>query len=285
MKTFVHRVSAFLRTSYRSLFDMTFYRGIRHQPLGGAVSYLAVLIAALWLAPLMVGFFVGARQGLDQLRLAVRKHVPPGAVFEFKDGRLSSNLADPIVVQEPNSRAVLIVNSASSSLKLADDEFGVAIGAEGLTQKRSPGHSESVSFKSVDDRRFSRGDVEDGIRRYAPWLLLIVALITLVAMSLILAGWHGAAVFGFGLAFFLLTRLLKKPMRYPEAVVIAAYAATGPIILKSMMSWTGADSGLIPAAFHWILLGFILYDWKRGETGNVERHQTSSGGPNQVPGK
>jgi hypothetical protein len=268
MKKFLAWFRDYLRTVGAALTRLDFYRGLGARKASDAVGYLAVLLILLWVVPFSIAFFVGMRRGIESLDAAVRTRVPAGTIFELKDGRLTSTLAEPLVFEQDGMK--LVVNTASSTLDLAEGEEGVVVRPEAIVQKAA-GRVESLSYADIPGFRMSREEALDRLARYAPVVVLISSLVVLLGVSFALAFSYAIATLVHGFALWLLLRLLKRPWGYRRAWITAAYAATAPLFVKAGAAAFGLDAGVAPTLLYWVLLGLVAYD-------EVKRNPAPTGG-------
>jgi hypothetical protein len=277
MKSLIHRANAFLRTVARCVVDVRFYRAIGHKRTGEAVGYLAVLLTIDWMVPFAVSFFIGARTLLDGLNRDLRRHLPPDAVFEFKDGKMSSNLTAPIVVREGG--AAFIVNTATTTLGLEDGEVGIVVNGDGIVQRKGPGVTETVDFKSAPQTRVTKSDLDRALGRLAPLVVFIVALISLLVGAIGLSAGYAVLIAVHGLLLWLAMKALKRPLDRRTALVVAAYASSAPIMAKAIFFWSGVEAGAIPLVLYWILLGAIAYELRKPEPPPAARSEAETETP------
>jgi hypothetical protein len=241
--------------------------------VGAALGHLAMLTLVFWVLPFSVTFFDGARHGITALDDGLRTRVPPGAVFELKDGKLSTNLQEPLVVR--NGDFALIVNTASSTMDLSATETGIVVMPDGVYQQDGV-RRESISFSGAPPFRMSREDIRENIARWAPLVLFLGSLmVLLVVFTILLLGFIGSAV-GHAFALWLALKIWKRSWHWKRAFVTTAYAATGPIVLASLLTLGDTDFSLVPTLLYWGLLAWILYDAVRSapapkEGGHDER--------------
>ncbi len=233
----------------------SFWRRAGERPPSAAFAHLAMLTLLFWVLPVCVLFFGGARQFLASLDATLDTRVPAGATFELRDGKFLTNLDRPLVIRDEGF--TFIVNSASSSLDLSATETGVMIGRDAIV--RQDGASRQITgFASAQSFRFTREELRDGLARWAPLGLFAIALVLLV---LVFALWMAGALLSVllhGFVLWLALRLWKRPWDWRRAFSSAAYAATGPFVLRAFL--TGAGLGVISGLWYWLLIGWIAFD-------------------------
>src|SRR5690349_1634211 len=99
MNAFFTWIKQWARTAYEAVTRVEFYRRVGGRKTSEAVGHMAML-AVLWTLPLTILFFIGLRQVAGHLAEGLRNDIPPGTVFELKDGRLTNNLTTPLVFRE-----------------------------------------------------------------------------------------------------------------------------------------------------------------------------------------
>lgn len=246
------------RTVIRSVTDLRFYREVRHKKVSATIGYLAVLLILFWIIPFSIAFFVGIRKGLDTFVLNLRTAIPLGTEFTMKDQKLTSNLTEPIVIRDQGLS--IIVNTASSTLELDEGEVGVVVGSQAIVSKKAPDHFETVGYSTIPDFSISREGLDEWVGKYARWVILLVAVLSITILTVTLGAGYGIYIMAHAFFLWLVLRLLKRPLKYSAAFTITGFAATMPIILRSVFNWSGTDSGLIPTLLYWVLLAFIIYD-------------------------
>ncbi len=255
MKAFFAWIRQWARTAFEAASDIAFYRRLEGRKTGEAVGYLA-MFAVVWTVPLAVMFFVGLRDAVTRFAEGVRTEIPPGTVFEMKDGKLSNDLQEPLVIR--GSDAVIVVNTATSTLGLQEGESGLVVGADGIEPSPDVG-ADRVDFARAPDFRVDREGLMGWIARWGPFLLFLASLATLVLMFL--AFWAGfllnALVHGFAL--WLVLKLIRRPRRWRASFVAAAYAGTAPIVLG--MLFNGVEAlAFVPGIVYWGFVAWIAYD-------------------------
>lgn len=251
----------FFRTVLRSVTDIRFFREAREKKVSDAIGYLAVLLILTWLIPFTVQFFVGARAVNEAVVSGVRLHVPADATFTMRGGIFTNDLEEPIDVTQNGLR--IIVNSASSALSLSEDEVGIAVNRDAIVQQESRDRVQVIGYSDFPDFEFDRAKADDWIAAAGPWIVLIVSVVAIFTFALALAIGFGTYVVVHAFALSLGLRIMKRPLPYGRAFVVMAYAATFPIIIKALADWSGTDIGSAPTFLYWIILAFILYDFRK----------------------
>lgn len=260
----------------RSVTDLRFFREAREKKPSEAVGYLAVLVILVWIIPFAMVFFSGIRTGLDTAIKSIRQHIPAETKFEIKDGKFTNTLEAPVVIRE--GQMTFIVNTATSTLELADDETGFMIGQDGLVSKEAPSHMESVGYDEFPNFEITRSGVDEWIAKYARWVILLASVVALLFFSIAVAVGYAAYLLFHGFLFWLALKIFKRPLKYAKAFTIAAYAATMPIIVKAVFSWSQVEIGRTATYLYWILLAFIIYDFrKKGSVQNGPESKTEGG--------
>lgn len=270
---------AWFRTVAKSVSNVAFYREVRLKRLSEAAGYMAVLLALSWMLPFAVSFFLQVRTGLEAFNRGLRTHVPAGTAFEMKNGKLTTSLAEPIVVR--SGKSVFIVNTSDSALAPAADEVGLAVGSESIIQKSAPDRTEITSFASFPDFKTTKEGIDAWLEGNARWLVLLTALVVFSVLAILLAAGTGLMVAFHAAVFWMLLRLLKKHWHYKEVYVVALYAATLPVVSRAILTFADVDAGFIPSALYWVLLAFILYDVYRGGEANVQGQKAAADRPGQ----
>ena len=156
------------------------------------------------------------------------------------------------------------MGTATSTVEFAAGDWGLIIGPAGILQRSAPDAATQTTAWPKDAKAsFTRDQALDGIRGAAPWLILLFAVLGLI-FGFATAAVSVATIVAFNaFLLWLILKLLKRPIRYYEAVVLALYAATLPILVRVLFAWAGTATGMISNVLYWILLGFIARDiWK-----------------------
>lgn len=218
------------------------------------------MLTLLWTLPICVMLFVNLRQITERLASGLNSDIPPGTVFEMKDGTLTNNLNEPLVFREEN--AVVIINAASSTLGLAEGENGIVINST-FFEEREGARSQSVNYKDAPNFRISREEAISAVTRWAPLVIFLGSLFVLVLMVLVFWGGLVATAIVYGFMLWLMFKIIKRPHRWRQTFVIAAYAATASTLTRMVLQAFGFFSALPDL----IYLGFILwiaYDTYKG---------------------
>lgn len=261
MKSSLAWLKQWARTAVQAATRVEFYREASSRRTGEAVGHLAML-AVVWTLPLTVMFFSGLREVTARLAAGLRDDIPAGTVFEMKDGRLSNNLAEPLVYRAEDG--AIIVNTASSTLGLKEGEDGIVIGAEGVEQ-RDGDRVETLSYADAPDFSVSRETLMKKISRWGPLALFLASLFVLVFMFLTF--WSGILLNALlhGFALWLLLKVIRRERKWREAFVLGAYAATAPALLKMAFQGIGGWPAALPDVAYWAFIAWIAYDaYRRG---------------------
>ncbi|HTK60599.1 MAG TPA: DUF1189 family protein [Candidatus Baltobacteraceae bacterium] len=278
MNAFFNWIAQWARTAYEAATRIGFYRRVGSRKTGEAFGHLAML-AVLWTLPITVLFFMGLRLATGRLVEGLRSDIPPGTVFEMKKGHLTNNLQAPLVFHEAD--AVVIINTATTTLALKEGENGVVIDGEAIVQQDGP-KRETTSFHDLPDFRFGREELMEKIVRWAPFALFIVSLLVLIFAFL--AFWVGIILNALlhGFALWLLLKLIKRPRPWREAFVAAAYAATASTLLRLAVQGIGPLAAL-PDIVYWGYVAWIAYDAYKG--GPHERKEAAPADGPRTEGK
>jgi hypothetical protein len=244
--------------------DLRFFREALLRRASDAVGYLAVLLILTWVIPFSLEFFIAARNLNDAVVSGIRRNIPADTTFTMKDGVFTNDLADPIVIEANGLR--FIINSATSSLALADDEIGIAVNRDAIVQREGADRIRIIGYSDFPDFEIDRAEVDGRIAAYGPWVILLVSTVALFVFSLSLAVGFGLYVLLHGFILSVVLRLAKRPIRYSRAFTVAAYAATLPIVIKAVADWSRTDIGSIPTFLYWLILAFIVYDFRKEGT-------------------
>lgn len=276
MRAFFAWMRQWSRDAVAAAFRPSSLRAFADRRPSAALAHLAMLTLVFWVVPFSVNFFDGARQGIAALDQGLKTRVPAGAIFELKDGKLTDNLQDPLIVRNPEF--TLIVNTASSTLDLAATETGVVVMPDGVYQQDGV-RRESVSFADAPSFRVSREDMQTDIARWAPLVLFLGSLLVLlVVFSILLLGFFGSAV-GHAFALWLALKIWKRPWPWRRVFAASAYAATGPIALQAFLTLGVSEFGFVSTLLYWGLIVWLLYEEIRssapGKGGRDERKEES----------
>lgn len=259
MKAFLSWIAQWGRTAVKAATDVAFYRTAGDRRTGEAAGHLAML-AVLWTLPIAIMFFVGLRAVSGRLAEGLRTDIPPGTVFEMKEGRLSSNLEEPLVFREDG--AVVIVNTASSTLTLREGESGIVVGPDGIEQVEGE-RRQVVGYGDAPDFRVGREELMESLARWAPLVLFLGSLFALVFTFL--SFWAGfllnALLHGFAL--WLLFKLIRRPRPWRPTFVAAAYAATASIAVAALAQFAPRME-FLPDLVYWGFIAWIAYDAYKG---------------------
>lgn len=257
------------------------YREAAARKPGAALAHLAILALLILVLPASVVFFRSARLGITAVDEGLRTHVPPGTVFSVKDGRFSNTLPGPLVLSDGGVK--FIVNDASSTLDLSASETGVVVDATGVTQHFGS-RTQRDAFSRTPDFSVTREQLVDGIAHWTPVVLFVGGIAVLLLVFAAGFAWFAASAALGALVFWLALKLFKRPWPWKQAFVVTAYASTGPLVLRMLLSFARTDLDGIPSALYWLLLAWMVYDVVKrspapGKDGSDERKETDGHGP------
>jgi len=272
MKAFLDWIKRWLATAYEASTRVEFYRRVGDRKTGDAFGHLAML-AVVWTLPITVMFFVGLRQVTRHLAEGLRDDIPPGTVFEMKKGVLTNNLQTPLVFRERD--AVVIINTATTTLALEEGEDGVVIDSGTIVQQDGA-KREIMDYRGAPDFKFGREELLENVRRWAPFALFVVSLLVLVFMFL--AFWAGMILNALlhGFALWLLLKVIKRQRPWRWSFIAAAYAATASAILRLAVQGIERLS-VLPDLLYWGFIAWIAYDAYKG--GAHERKEAAADRP------
>ncbi len=246
-----------VRTAIAASSRKEFYRRLEERKVGEGIAHLALLSLFLLVLPFIVYFFVDASRASNIFTENLRARIPAGTVFEMKDGKFTDTLTEPIVFGDKNF--TVRINSATSSLTLAEGENGLLVTSTGITQQDGP-KTQTISFKDAPNFRVTREEILDGMARWMPLVLFVGAIFVSLMM-------FGITLFGFllsaaahGLLLFFALKVAKRPWPWKRAFVASAYASTLPIVLNVLLSAAGASLGFVPSLLYWLILIWVAYD-------------------------
>lgn len=279
MNAFFSWIRSWARDAASSVTDVRFLRRTGHRKAGQAVGHLAML-AVLWTIPVTVLFFLGLRSVVGHVGGILRSDLPPGTVFEMKDGRLTNNLTEPLIFREEDS--TVIINSASSTLTLAEGEDGLVVDALGITTQEG-GQRDDVSFRGAPDFRVDREGLIERMSRWAPLGLFLGSLFVLVFVFLL--GWAGLLVGGlvYGVILWLAFKALRRPQTWRSSFIVAAYATTAAALARFLTQGFEPLS-FVPGLVTWLYLAWVAYDaWKEAPSPGGDHGRTEEGGGERRP--
>ncbi|WKZ28598.1 MAG: DUF1189 family protein [Patescibacteria group bacterium] len=251
-----------IRTAVAASSRPDFYRRLEDRKPGEAAAHLALLSLFLWTLPFLIIFFVEVPRALRYATENVLARVPAGTVFEMKDGRLSSNLEQPLKFSDDGS--FVVIDTATATAALPPYEAGsintIVIGYDGIMQRTSDHEARFSSFKKIPNFSVSREKALGEFARWTPLALFLGALfMTLMVFG---ATWVGflLSVALHGLLLWFALKLVKRAWPWKRAFIASAYAATAPIVLNAILSAAGFNLGTVPNVLYWLILLWIVYD-------------------------
>ena len=168
--------------------------------------------------------------------------------------------------------AVAVDEAASGTADLSATETGIVIARDGVYQQDGL-RRESVSFATAPPFRASKEELQAAFARWAPLALFVGASFALgIFFAVLLADFLLAAAFH-AFALWLALKLWKRPHSWKRTFVVMAYAATGPLVLQSLLAFAGTGLGQFSSLYYWGLTVWVLYAAVR----------TPSSGPNCRP--
>lgn len=241
------------RETITSLQDKHYGSTIIERPMGQTLWYwtqyfLLITVVTAIIIIALVTYFV------PQLPRLLRQNLPD-ASFAVKNGHFSTSLKEPVILGSSDF-PVIIDTHATDSAALDKSQNGILILSEKIIVKQDTSDIQTESLSKFPDFYLEKNSLISWITQYqiSLWLGLVLAIliISLITSAFFWSGrMIGFAVWGVG--FWLLAKVIKRRITYPQAFKLVIYASVLPFLL-------GAFLILAPNQFLSLLnLGVFLY--------------------------
>jgi len=216
-----------------SFYSRALYRDVGLEGRGVGFLYLFLLLAVLWLVP-MVGAHRGIAKWVDEEAAAVLEQVPPITVT---DGVVSTPEDRPYVITDPatgETLAIIDTTGATTSLDGTDTKFLVT--RTSLMVRKSAAETRTFDLSQVKEFAIDRDRLEGWLSVLRTWLIIGIYPFVLAfsfAYRVVQALVYGAI----GLA---LANALRVGLGYAATIRLAVLAVTPVLLLDAVMGLADA---------------------------------------------
>ena len=219
----------FFKKFFNSLFNFKAYNTFLSQTTGKAVLYMLILCALLCIINcLSLTSYLNSY--LPPLKEEIEKNVPE---FEFKNGKLTFEADMPIVIKDEEADIIVYIDTENpiDNSVLDDYSNGFLITSDSFSVKQGI-NTQSINLSSLNGTNLDKDTLIDFIPNKIPMFFIIVYYIFFVLFSFL--GKIIGAFIVLGIAGTILSKIMKKPLKYSESFRLGLYALTVPMLISTI---------------------------------------------------
>lgn len=219
----------FFKKFLNSLSNFKAYNTFLSQTTGKAVLYMLILCAFLSIVNcLSLTSYLNSY--LPHFKEELEKNVPE---FNFKNGNLTFEGDMPIVIKNEEANIIVYIDTENPiDNSVLDDYYnGFLITSDSLCVKQGL-NSQSINLSSFNGINLDKNTLVDFVPSKIPIFFIIVYYIFFVLFSF-LSKLIGAFII-LGIAGTILSKIMKKPLKYSESFRLGLYALTVPILISTI---------------------------------------------------
>ena len=257
----------FLKSLYRSLYDITWLREQRAVHVGKALGFftLVILVVSLFrFGP--IAFFLVPR-GLDKAVVAVAEI--PDFTAQVQDGKLQvENLPQPFsyLVDGEKSDLLIYIDTVSTSTPAVEDlakgkeNTGVVLITRDDAMFYDPDsqHTEAETYADLPNgTSLSKTEVVNLVNKVhgaRAWISVALQVFAFIVQWI----FEIMSVLFWSLVVWIVARFRKNGWGYGEVVQVALFAITLPLILNSVLMWLALPLSLVKAVVLLTLLYLVV---------------------------
>lgn len=219
----------FFKKFFNSLFNFKAYNTFLSQTTGKAVLYMLILCAFLGIIN-CTSLTSYLNSYLSPLKEELEKNVPE---FEFKNGKLTFEGDMPIVIEDEEADIIVYIDTENpiDNSVLDDYSNGFLITSDSLSVKQGI-NTQSMNLSSLNGTNLDKDTLIDFIPNKIPMFFITVYYIFFVLFSFL--GKIIGAFIVLGIAGTILSKIMKKPLKYSESFRLGLYALTVPMLISTI---------------------------------------------------
>lgn len=219
----------FLKKFLNSLCNFKSYNTFLAQTTGKAVLYMLILSALLGIIS-CVSFASYINSYLPPLKEELEKNIPD---FEFNNGKLTFEEDMPIVIKNKDADIIIYIDTENTIDDSVLDDYsnGFLITSDSITTKQGI-KTQSVNLSSLTGMNLNKDSFIKYIPNKIPIFFTIIFYIFFVLFSF-LGNLIGAFII-LGIAGTILSKIMKKELKYSESFKLGLYALTVPMLLSTI---------------------------------------------------
>lgn len=238
----------FFKKFLNSLFNFKAYNTFLAQTTGKAVLYMLILCSLLSIINCFL-LLTGVNFELPNLKEAIKEKVPE---FEFKNGKLTFDGDMPIIIKDEESDMIVYIDTENPIDNSVLDNYSNAalITSDSITQKQGI-QTRTVNLSPLTDMKLYKDTLIKSIPDKIP---VIIAIIFYIFFDLFyfLGKLIGAFII-LGIAGTILSKIMKKPLKYSESFRLGLYSLTVPMLISTICFLLTFVGIIIPFP------GYIIY--------------------------
>jgi hypothetical protein len=284
------RLSNFFKTIWLSVSSIPHYQNVLTQRTGTGIGYLygflttVCFLMLLTFAIFATTLFPFLKLGIAELKATLPTLYPPELIMTFKDGELSTNMPEPVVIPMPErwkkyvndneleiegkkgapANLVVIDTSASVEDYPRYETFALLTKTSVIIPK--DGGYNVQGFDRAKDLVITKAKVDDMLTKVFPFLDMAPSLFGVALVFLVLLGpwflaafwllWNLLYLLIAALVVWLIARLLRRTYTYGQLYRLSLYGLTLPVLV----TWV---AGFVDLEFTWfftlVFLGWMAF--------------------------
>lgn len=231
----------FFKKFLNSLFNFKAYNTFLSQTTGKAVLYMLILCALLGIIDCF-SLSISVNSELPNLKKELEKNVPE---FEFKNGKLTFEGDMPIIIKNKESGVTVYIDTENPIDNSVLDKYSnaVLITSDSITQKQGI-QTQSVNLSPLTDMKLDKDTLMKNIPDKIPVIIAIIFYI-FFALFYFLEQLIGAFII-LGIAGIILSKIMKKSLKYSESFRLGLYALTVPMLISTICTLLALVGIVIP---------------------------------------
>jgi len=264
-----------------SIYDKSFYEEVKITQIENAWKYFIKisLIQAVLLTIIVSFFIIPALNGIfsEESKTKISNYFPEELVFTLNKGKVSTNVQEPYVVPHsqfdgedveknesrmtPRSINLIVIDTqASFSLELFESlNSDVLITSENLIIKESSGKITIHSLESFPDMSLSRAKIFEWITKAQPFFKFVIPVTILFYFVASIIGYFISHLIFLVITSFivwLILKMLKKNLDYPQIFKQGLYVITSVLILEILLSIVGIA---MPSTISFVIFMIVYF--------------------------
>lgn len=238
----------FFKKFFNSLFNFKAYNTFLAQTTGKAVLYMLILCSLLSIINCFL-LLTAVNFELPNLKEDIKEKVPE---FEFKNGKLTFEGDMPIIIKDEESDMIVYIDTENPIDNSVLDNYSNAtlITSDSITQKQGI-QTRSVNLSPLTDMKLDKDTIIKSIPDKIPVIIAIIFYIFFV-LFYFLGELIGAFII-LGIAGTILSKVMKKELKYSESFKLGLYALTVPMLISTICTLLTLIGIIIPFS------GYISY--------------------------
>ncbi len=248
----------FFTKIYYSVSGFENYKFFILQKTGKAVVYLLLFSLIVGLIGITQPV-IGSNQMINEMINGIESSIPD---FTFENGKLDVNAKMPLIIGEGGTTIIIDTTGATDETLLNSYDNALLILQDRMIQK-SYANQRVTDFSMLQGVRLDRSDV----KRMLPLIKLFMLILFIILPPFIIAGRFISALV-VSIIGLIINSSKKANLPYRDVFAISAYSLTLPLIICTILDFTGVPFLLSTLVYYLIA---AIYTW--GAIHSIKRHR------------